>query len=415
MNASAVMSVFFLASVVASATVALAMSRAPVAEKKLLAAGLYLRIGGGLVYLYVIGAIYGGDYQLYMAEGTSLASWMELGRWDLVARYFWQDGVPVWGTQFVSNVTGLIVYVIGAPLPVLFVVFSLFNFVGCALLARAVRPVYGQRAYERVLAGVMLFPSLWFWPSALGKDAIVLLGLGCVLVGYTAMTIAGRWGSTVLGLVLIFMIRPQVAVVVAFALGAGSWLSSQEGWTVRRIAQLVTGLVVAGSVAYFASQVLGFSLLDTDELDVYVSRRATASAIGASAFELSGPAWFRPFAAFGTTLFRPFLWEATGAAALLSVVESALFWVFAWHRRQSLLAFARSVPRSRLFWFSVVFVLVYATTVGLAVGNMGTLVRQRVHMYPFLFLLLLVVPQRTRAHSRASRPLVRSAGSPALS
>ncbi len=413
------MNTFFLVLMIAAWCSYVIVSPRSRRAKTLLIAGAMLRFASSFFALYVIGALYGGgDYLGYMRNGTRLASWMDMGKWDLVSSYFWQSGLPVWGTQFISNIVAVAVYLFGLNLPELFVVFSFVGYAGCVLLAAAVRRVYGEQVYDRVLAGLMLFPSLWFWPSILGKEPLVLLGIGLALLGYVSLRSPLRPALVGGGILLVFLIRPQIAVVLVFALMAGLWLNNQGAWTAGRIVQMALGLIVAFVAISYASDALGFSVTDSGELDDYLTSRSSKSSYGGSAIELGGPTWAKPLLGLGTVLFRPFPWEASGGAGLVSAIETLLFWVFAWNRRGQILAFLKTRPRTALFWFSVAFVLVYATTLGVAVGNLGTLVRQRLHIYPFLFLFLVAIPVRRKARrapgQAARRPALPPARPPAL-
>ena len=383
--------------------------------KILLVSGVGLRFASSLVSLYVLGALYGGgDYDVYMRRGTSLASWMDMGKWDLVASYFWASGLPAWGTQFVVNVVGVLIYLLGLTLPELFVLFSLVGYAGCVLLSAAVRRVYGEQVYDRVLLGLMLFPSLWFWPSILGKEPVVLLGIGLAVLGYVSGRSPLRPLLVVGGIVTVFMIRPQIAIVLVFSMMVGLWLNNQGSWTAGRIVQVGLGVLAMFVAISYASDALGFSVTSTDELDLYLSNRSSKSSYGGSAIELSGPAWLRPVLGLGTVLFRPFLWEASGGAAFVSAVETILFWAFAVSRRGEIVAFLKTRPRTALFWFGAAFVLIYATTLGIAVGNLGTLARQRLHIYPFLFLFVLAIPARQTVRRAFGQTARRPAGPPAL-
>lgn len=96
-------------------------------------------------------------------------------------------------------------------------------------------------------------------------------------------------------------------------------------------------------------------------------------------------------------LFRPFPWEADGIAFALTAVEVSVLWtIFAW-RVRSVRNFFRSSRRSRLMWLSLVFVLLYAVLLGLALRNLGIVARQRIHIFPFLLIPLaggMVKPMR---------------------
>lgn len=195
--------------------------------------------------------------------------------------------------------------------------------------------------------------------------------------------------------------------MLTFSAAFGFALSSEQTWPARRIVQAVGGLaLLAVGFATVGGQ-LGFSLLDVDQLDAYISRRADVTAYGGSSFHLSGPPWLVPILAFGTVLFRPFPWEAPGITGIVTSLEGVALWVFVYRRRQSVRAFLRRQPHVPLFWMGALFLVLYATLLGMSVGNFGTLVRQRVHIYPFLFLFVMLLPEASRVPARARRARAR--------
>lgn len=375
--------------------------------KTLLVSGLALRLVGGLAYLFVIGAVYGGgDYLLYYSMGARQALWMDMGQWDHAWNSYAQLSGSLLDTQFIVNIVAVSIHLFGTSILDLFIGFSLVGYAGCVVTARAVGTVYGRAAHDRYLAVIMLFPSLWFWPSALGKDGLVLLGIGLAALGVARTRGAGRWLMLTAGVGIVFVVRPPQAAVLAFSTALAYTLASNQRWTAGRVVQVVGGLVVLVLALGVVGNYIGFSLLDLDSLDGYMTRRAGVTAYGGSSFELSGPTWSLPLTAFATVLFRPFLWETSGATALLTGVEVLALWAFVWTRRGSVRAMMRQRPRPALFWMGVIFLVLYGTLLGLSVGNFGTLVRQRVHIYPFLFLFLMLTPavRRVAVRVRASVP-----------
>jgi hypothetical protein len=55
---------------------------------------------------------------------------------------------------------------------------------------------------------------------------------------------------------------------------------------------------------------------------------------------------------------------------------------------------------------AVPFILVYSITLGMLIANLGIIARQRVFLFPFLFLLVEAVPQRENQPSRSLAPRV---------
>jgi hypothetical protein len=93
-------------------------------------------------------------------------------------------------------------------------------------------------------------------------------------------------------------------------------------------------------------------------------------------------------AAIATTLFKPFIWEASNPLMLLNGLENLLFFVlfiqFVLQFRQR-----KKLPltSSNLLVFSLVFVLLMAFFIGITSGLYGVLVRMKTGMLVFLLLI----------------------------
>jgi hypothetical protein len=157
-----------------------------------------------------------------------------------------------------------------------------------------------------------------------------------------------------------------------------------------------------------SSGAMGVELSDAEQVESYLDRRSELSARGGSSLERNSSRWLAPI----NTLFRPFPWEAQGIMALLGSLEVGAIWALAWLRRRRIRAFVRAYRGSRLFWAALVFVAVYSTALGMSIGNMGIIARQRVHILPFLFMFIAGGPKRpkpvaapTPERTSARRPL----------
>jgi len=256
------------------------------------------------------------------------------------------------------------------------------------------------------MAWIVLFPPLWFWPAALGKDAIVLCGVGLATLGFVGKH--GRIGWLLLsaGVLLVFCVRPQVAATLAFAVAASFWMAVGVQWSAARVCQGALLLGAGVGVIVLSSGAIGVGLFDQEQVEGYLDRRANLSARGGSAIDEGGARWLAPI----NTLFRPFPWEVSSATTALASVEVVVLWGLAWFRRRKIMAFVRSQRRSRLFWMALVFVAVYATALGMSISNMGIIARQRVHILPFLFMFIAggaaSVARRPRRALHANHPAV---------
>ena len=371
--------------------------------KALLQVGLALRVLGGLAYLYVIGAVYGvGDYLAYFSQGVELARGATLSEaGSLFDLTIWTGG-RWWGTGFVERLTGVVVLLIGPTLPGAFILFSLVSYVGIVAMGLAFHRAYPLIPVERYFVWIALFPSLWFWPAALGKDALVLCGVGLATLGFVGKRGHPRWLLLAFGVALVFAIRPQVAATLILALALGQWLGAGLRWTPMRMLQGALFVAVGVGVISMSSGALGVELFNPDEVETYLGGKAEDLNRGGSALggETVNP-WLAPI----NVLFRPFFWEARGITTLLAATEVLVLWGLAWYRRREIKAFVRGHRKSRLFWTGVVFILAYATALGMSLTNVGIIARQRVHILPFIFMAFAgaSAPARSGRHRRRAQ------------
>ena len=104
--------------------------------------------------------------------------------------------------------------------------------------------------------------------------------------------------------------------------------------------------------------------------------------------------------------------------AAVAALEMVLFWYLVWRNRRGLKPVLRYWRRSRLIGFAIPFLILFTFMIGLVMGNMGLLARQRTPIFPFAFMVIAagtaVVPVRRRvaryweARSPAMPPQVAS-------
>jgi len=388
-----------LAALILAAVGAVFLKRRPIppSAKRMFVIGLWLRVAGALFYLFVIGAMYGGgDYFMYYDRGIGFAEALWKGDYDSFLGIF--ELTNWWGTAFTIWLTGWVLAFLGPSLSGAFIVFALAGFVGVLSLGHAFARAFPAADWRRYFAFIMLFPSLWFWPTPVGKDAIVLCGVGVATLGFVGRVNRIQWTLTALGVFLVFVIRPQVAATLVFAIMAGQWLGALRRWNAKSFFQALLLLATGSAVIMMSGDQLGFDMLDTQEVEFYLVGKGAISAIGGSAIQAADTAspWLAPI----NTLFRPFPWEASGATAMLAAAEVIVLWGMVWYRRRSIAGFVRAYKGNRVFWMAVVFIAVYSTALGIAIGNIGIIARQRVHILPFLFMFMAGMPKTKRRRTK---------------
>ena len=171
MSGSGILGLVSVLLAVVAVTIIFLSLRLPSRTRALLVAGLWIRVFGSLSYLYLIGFYYhSGDYGFYYREGLDYADQITSGNLGAALAPWVEQGW--WGTSALIRISGIILSVIGPSLPGIFIVFGLISYLGIVSFWLAFARSFPNVNSEGYLAWLVFFPSLWFWPAALGKDAI---------------------------------------------------------------------------------------------------------------------------------------------------------------------------------------------------------------------------------------------------
>ena len=395
--------------------------------------GMFAKFGGAILGYYVRFDAYGGsaDAGRYHAFGKVLAADVRSGLATPFALIPRQTGTP-----FVEVLTGAVYTLVGSSRLGGFMVFSWMSFWGLVFFIKAAHHAIPGLATRRYAIAVFLFPSLVYWGSSIGKEAVVGLCLG--LTAWGASLVLTRRGQvrfgvvmTVLGLTGAGFVRPHFAaiwagaIVVALVARVVLDATGRRDTDTRRRMQVGTLLlaVVAG-IGFVIIATVSINYLPSDAGDDNSDLGGQLSTIfdtvedrttqGGASFQpesTSNPVRW-PYAAF-RTITRPLVNEASGLATLLPAVEMTtllLVGVFSWRR-------LLNAPKLMLTVPYVVFAALCVFTFGVAfssIGNLGILVRQRSLVLPLVLMFWCLPPivfasERRAAQLAASRRGIGSA------
>jgi hypothetical protein len=339
---------------------------------------------------------------MYHQKGSEIARHVRDGAFGEIGEVTWEAS----GTAFIQTLTGFLYSVTGPTSIGGFLVYSWFGFWGLYLLHRAfVRacPEGDHRRYGRL---VLLLPSLLFWPSSIGKEAWMCLGLGIMAYGAARLLTHARGGLVTIaaGTAMLYMVRPHVAALLSVATflaflvkrpPAGASILAPVG-KLAVIVLLGAGLVVAaGQLESF----FGVDDFNRESVQTTLDEVVHQTSQGGSQFEEEpnstnlSPSRFPE--AFVNVMFRPFPWQANNAQALIAAAESLfLIVLFAtgWRR---LVGSVRSVLRTPYVVLCCAYTVLFVYGFS-AFANAGILVRQRVQVLPFVLVLLCLPAFRPR-------------------
>lgn len=307
------------------------------------------------------------------------------------------------GKEGFPFILGLLYATLG-PFSHIGVTFNAFAIsLGCALIAAATR-AFGWPQAARTAAWIfVLLPSIMFWPSLLGREALALLLLSLMALGaglaFSNRSVLGAaliWSGFVAGL----WIRPQVFSAVALALGIAFLL----GGAMRRVRP---GPIIWVTIPAVIAGVLGVSrgrsleLQDVGQQREFLMDAYTKTGVSTDGFDTPIGAALAIIRDIPAAAVGPFPWtwslglwqlvlDSVSWMALLGLVVYALFSI-----RTAFPAAILGIP-------AIAAVLASAAIM----GNWGILVRMRTHAIPFLAILaaLGVLAWRRQWISKRNRP-----------
>lgn len=363
--------------------------------------GFVAKVMGTLARYYMVAVLYGGgDSFRYYRVGTEIANeWRSGSIPDLTA-----DGG--FGTQIVEWITGAMFAVFTPDMLGGFLMFSIIAYFGQLMLYAAFRH-WGQDQQLKVY-GLLIFllPTYAFWPSSIGKDAIVTFAVGasayCVARALRAYEV--RWLVAFGGsLLLLGLIRIHVAaIVVAGLIGATIFAKMPEDVDKaargRRLLVLVGG-VGAGLVALtFFPDVFGVDLSGDGAVEAFandVVRRTTERGTIAAGGPVTSPADIP--GAIALVLFRPLLLiDGTEVQHLFAGLETAFILALTIFKLPKIFSNRKKWRANGYVVFSTFYVVAFAVAFSV-IRNLGIIARQRGQVLAFFIVIVVALGWEERA------------------
>jgi hypothetical protein len=299
-----------------------------------------------------------------------------------------------------------------------FLVFGFFSYIGMILFWRAYRRVFGDRWDLRYLQVLVLMPSLVFWPSALGKEAWMVMCVGLISYGVanilTNRTLVG-WGAFVAGTYGVLAVRPHVGIAIFAGLVLAELLRSRGSQGAGRAGlSIVLLFFIGGAVMSSAAAFLGISNWSKATVEQELNDTSDRTSEGRSQFTptpVNSPAQF-PQGAF-TVLFRPMPHEVQSPQEFVSALENVGLLALIVFTAPRLGRFLMRSRRHPYFIFClgtlIVFVVEYSSF-----SNFALIARQRTQVTALLLAVLFMprddpgeIERPPLRPSRASRSATR--------
>ncbi|SEF40097.1 hypothetical protein SAMN04515663_101179 [Alcanivorax sp. DSM 26293] len=266
-------------------------------------------------------------------------------------------------------------------------VFLFFNFLGAVgylFFYSSLRcaSIGSKKWVNYLIFSVLLLPSVSFWSSALGKDAISFLAVNLAL--WSALDFSRRMSLMYLAILLMLVVRPHMAGLLVMSLSVALFFDSRAG-TLRKVflgAVFTLGAVFLVPFALDYAGVKGGANIDS-VMDFIDKRQSITK--GESSVDISSMSFPVKLLSYA---FRPMIFEATSVFGLAASFDNLiLMFLFIYG---ICLGFWRKLNPE---YGNIIFIVFYLfgawAVLALTTTNLGIALRQKWMFSPFLIYLCL--------------------------
>lgn len=293
------------------------------------------------------------------------------------------------GTKSVVFFTSLLTQGLGLSFLGCFLVFQFFGFIGLLAFDGSIRLVtFNQSRSLKILGTVIVFlPSVSFWSSSLGKDAISFMAVGLAL--WASLNLNKRALLMGCSVLLMLFVRPHISGLMIMGLAA-SFIFQKNIPLIYRFFLGVGSLSVVAVIVPFALNYAGVGeSVGAEEMSAYVEQRQSYNTQGGGGVDLKSMSL--PMQLF-TYMFRPLPFEAHSIASFMASLDNIVL-LYLFITGSTYLIKKRSRPDFKLqnrafMWF---YLLGTWCVLALTSANLGIAVRQKWMIAPMLIFLLISV------------------------
>ena len=296
------------------------------------------------------------------------------------------------GTAAVDGLTSILVHGFGFGILSCFLVFNIFGAVGLLAFDGALKQAtqYKSKFLKRLATLIVFLPSVSFWSSAIGKDAISFLAMGLAL--WAALQLNKRVWLMIFAIFLMLMVRPHMAGMMIIAL-AMSVMFDKKSSPLKRIFLGAVAIAGAAVMVPFALEYAGVSDASSSEgLIDYVEQRQSYNMEGGGGVDIANMSL--PMQLF-TYMFRPLIFEARSITALAAAIDNLiLLYLFVLGCYALIKKKRQKFTENRKFMW--VYLMLAWIVLAMTTANLGIAIRQKWMFAPILIFLLISVIGKDR-------------------
>lgn len=267
-----------------------------------------------------------------------------------------------------------------------FLVYNIIGYIGLLAFYGSLKLVTRDKSknIQRLVLLIVFLPSISFWSSAIGKDAISFLAMGLSL--WAALELNRRYRLMGIAILIMLCVRPHMAGMMIIGLSISLVVHGNISFLQRIILGAATCVATIIMIP-FALDYAGVGGSDAEALMSYIDRRQGYNQRGGGGIDISS---MSPPMQIFTYMFRPLPFEAAGVFQLAAAFENIiLLFLFVFGGITMLRGRKSPLDENRIFMW--VYILLAWILLAMTTANMGISARQKWMFAPMLIFLMISV------------------------
>lgn len=296
------------------------------------------------------------------------------------------------GTAGIDYFTALLVQGLGLSYLGCFLIYNLIGSIGLLYFYKTLTlaTLNSPKKIKYLTTIIIFLPSISFWSSAIGKDAISFLSVCLAL--WAALELNRRNFLMLTSISLMLLVRPHMAGLMVIGLSISSFVEPKSSIT-KKILMGSFSIIIAATLIPYALDYSGIKdEITSDTLMNYIESRQGSNLEGGSSVDIASMSL--PMQLF-TYLFRPVLFEARSIFSLFAAIDNfILLYLFiaggySFFKNKKIIIKGNE-NRIFMWTYSILSWLVLSMTT----ANLGIALRQKWMFVPVLIFLLISLTQK---------------------
>lgn len=292
------------------------------------------------------------------------------------------------GTSFIIHLTYFFYNFLHFSYIDQFLLHGFIGFIGLLAFAASIKQVTLHKSFNVKILGwlIVFLPSVSFWTTALGKDAISFMATGLAL--WAALDFKNRKLLFLFSVLCMFMVRPHIGAILIiafiFSLIFDKKVNIYSKFFFGTLSFFITLIILPIMMNY-----IGLSEAENiSDVEGYIDKRQSSNLSGGSSLDISSMSL--PMQML-TYLFRPMPFEAHTIFALIASLDNVvILFLFILGLYYSFKKSQPAIESNRIFLW--VYFFMCLIVLSMTTANLGIAMRQKWMFMPmFVFLMLSIV------------------------